>query len=81
MSNSSKLHIKFILPWTNHIYIEYDLTMRWPPPIIPKTESTTVPATSEAQVPSASTTQPTQAPEPSQPDSSLNIYYTVTVKG
>lgn len=81
MNNTSKLQLKFILPWTNHIYIEYDLTMKWPPPIITKSEPVVVEETPELDILLTSTTQPTQAPVPSQPDGCLNIHYTIVVKG
>lgn len=40
-----------------------------------------VEANPEVQVPIASTTQPKKVPEPLQPESCLNIHYTVSVKG
>jgi len=77
MNNSSKLQLKLILPWTNHIYIEYDITVKWPPSIKKKTEPIVIEEKPELVEPSTSTTQP---PPPIQLDS-LNIYYTVSVKG
>lgn len=79
LTNSSKLQLKFILPWTNHIYIEYDLVVKWPPVLI-KNEPLLIKETTEIQVPSTPTTQPTPAPSQS-PDNCLNIHYSVVVKG
>lgn len=84
ITNSSKLHIKFILPWTNHIYIEYELIVKWPPPVISTTDPITIVQETpkiQIQVPKDSTTQPMQTPEPLRPDGCLNIHYTVIVKG
>lgn len=78
MNNTSKLQLKFILPWTNHIYIEYDLIVKWPPPIITKTEPILVKKMSDAQETSAPSTQESS---PAQPDGCLSIHYTVVVKG
>lgn len=80
MNNSSKLILKLVLPWTNHIYIEYDLTMKWPPPVIPKPESLIDQELPEI-LPSQPTTKSKQGPLPPQPDDSLNIHYNVVVKG
>lgn len=77
MNNSSKLQLKLILPWTNHIYIEYDITVKWPPSVKKKIEPTIIEETPEIVEPSTPTTQP---PASIQLDS-LNIYYTVSVKG
>lgn len=61
--------------------------MKWPPPLIPVSGPTTVQGTSPTTpAPSApvTLTQPTQAPPLSptpSPDGSLNINYTVAVKG
>lgn len=79
MTNSSKLQLKFILPWTNHIYIEYDLIVKWPP-VISKNEPMIFNDIPEIQVPSTPTTQPTPAPAPP-PENCLNIHYSVVVKG
>lgn len=83
MNNSCKLQLKFILPWTNHIYIEYDLIVRWPPPIVTKTESLAeaFQETLESQFLSISNIEPSQEPVPMQPDGCSNIHYTVVVKG
>lgn len=81
MNNTSKLQLKFILPWTNHIYIEYELIVKWPPPIITKIEPIVVKKMSEAQETSAPAKQETQESAPAQPDGCLNIHYTVVVKG
>lgn len=82
MSNSSELQLKFILPWTNHIYIEYDLVMKWPPSVVSKTEVIVVQKAAEIQVPLPPLTpQSTEPPEPLVLDNSENIYYTITVKG
>lgn len=71
------------MPWTNHIYIEYDLIMKWPPPVVTKIEPKVVQETPKLPVQSDSTTLPADepAPLPAQPDDSLNIHYTVSVKG
>lgn len=81
MNNSNKLQLKFILPWTNHIYIEYDLIVRWPPPIITKTEPLVVHETLEAQFLSMSNMETSLEPVPTQPDGTSNVHYTVVVKG
>lgn len=81
MSNSSELQLKFILPWTNHIYIEYDLIMKWPPSAVSKTEVLAVHKTAEIQVPSPLIPQSTELPEPLELDNTENIYYSITVKG
>jgi hypothetical protein len=77
MNNSSKLQLKLILPWTNHIYIEYDITVKWPPSVKKKIIPIVVEEKPELAEPSTSTSQP---PASIQLDS-LNIYYTVSVKG
>jgi len=77
MNNSSKLQLKLILPWTNHIYIEYDITVKWPPSFKKKVEPIIIEETPEPVEPSTPTTKP---PASIQLDS-LNIYYTVSVKG
>lgn len=81
MSKSSELHLKFVLPWTNHIYIEYDLIMKWPPSTVSNTEVLVVQKTAEIQVPSPLIPQSTELPERIELDNSGNIYYTITVKG
>lgn len=77
MDNSSELQIKLILPWTNHIYIEYDLTVKWPPSVKKKIEPKIVEKKPESVEPSTSTSK---EPEPITLDT-LNIFYTVSVKG
>uniref|UniRef100_A0A2S2NRV9 Protein SZT2 n=1 Tax=Schizaphis graminum TaxID=13262 RepID=A0A2S2NRV9_SCHGA len=77
MNNSSKLQLKLILPWTNHIYIEYDITVKWPPSVKKKIVPIVIEEKPELVEPSTSTSQP---PASIQLDS-LNIYYTVSVKG
>ncbi|XP_050530001.1 KICSTOR complex protein SZT2-like isoform X2 [Daktulosphaira vitifoliae] len=78
---NSKLQLKFVLPWTNHIYIEYDLTVKWPPPNC----SLVLPIISQGipvvQSPPASGIQSSQVSTTVQSDSCLNIHYTIIVKG
>lgn len=81
INNSNILQLKFILPWTNHIYIEYELIVKWPPHIVSKVGSSVVETNPEVQVSLASTTQPKKVPEPPEPESCLNIHYTISVKG
>lgn len=81
INDSSILQLKFILPWTNHIYIEYELIVKWPPQVARKIESSMVETNPEVEVPLATTTQSKKVPEPPQPENSLNIHYTVSVKG
>ncbi|VVC33882.1 Hypothetical protein CINCED_3A021397 [Cinara cedri] len=78
ITNPCKLHLKLVLPWTNHIYIEYDIITKWPPPVIPM-EPIVIQNITEN--PSDSTTESKQVPPQPQPDDSLNIHYTVVVKG
>lgn len=80
-NNNSVLQLKLVLPWTNHIYIEYDLTTKWPPTVVSKTEPTADQELPEILPSSDPTTKPKPNPSPSQPDDSLNIHYTVVVKG
>lgn len=75
----SVLQLKFILPWTNHIYIEYELLVRWPSQAVTKSEFTVVEVKPEIKIPTASTTQ--KAPEPPEPECGLNLHYTISVKG
>lgn len=81
INDSGILQLKFILPWTNHIYIEYELIVKWPPQVVSKIGSSVAEANPEVLAPLASTTQPKKVPEPPQPESCLNIHYTVSVKG
>ncbi|XP_050434218.1 uncharacterized protein LOC126841666 isoform X2 [Adelges cooleyi] len=80
-STNSKLQLKFVLPWTNHIYIEYDLTVKWPPPSCSLAGPVMSQGSTTVQSPPASITQSTHIPIPSQSDSCLNIHYVILVKG
>lgn len=70
------------MPWTNHIYIEYELYLKWPPPPL----ITTPGLTDAEKLPDLSvlltqqTKTPPSSPTPT-PDGSSNIHYSILVKG
>lgn len=74
--SSSKLYLKFILPWTNHIYIEYELTMKWP--IASKCIPTIVQSQNLAEI-QGPTNKP-QSDKVSETDDS-KIHFSILVKG